>query len=201
MEFNEKLQELRKQKGMTQEELAAAIFVSRTAVSKWESGRGYPSIESLKAIASYFSVTVDELLSQDQLLSVAEEDGKRRIKYCRDLIFGSLDISALLLLVLPLFAERGEGGALSVSLLSLAAVNPYLKTVLMAFVITLGAFGVLTLALQNFSGQFWIKSKAILSFAIGLVLALLLTLSLHPYAAVFILLLLILKGILLVKMK
>ena len=51
MEFNEKLQELRKQKGFTQEELAELLFVSRTAVSKWESGRGYPNIDSLKAIS------------------------------------------------------------------------------------------------------------------------------------------------------
>ena len=51
MEFNEKLQELRKQKGLTQEAMAELLFVSRTAVSKWESGRGYPGIDSLKAIA------------------------------------------------------------------------------------------------------------------------------------------------------
>ena len=49
MEFREKLQELRKQRGLTQEELAEKLFVSRTAISKWESGRGYPNIDSLKA--------------------------------------------------------------------------------------------------------------------------------------------------------
>ena len=74
MEFNEKLQELRKQKGITQEELASKLYVSRTAISKWESGRGYPSIDSLKLIAQYFSVTVDELLSSDEILTLAEEN-------------------------------------------------------------------------------------------------------------------------------
>ena len=55
MEFNEKLQELRKSRGLTQEELAKELFVSRTAVSKWESGRGYPNIDSLKEISRFFS--------------------------------------------------------------------------------------------------------------------------------------------------
>ena len=53
MEFNEKLQELRKNKNLTQEQLAEMLFVSRTAISKWESGRGYPSIDSLKEISSF----------------------------------------------------------------------------------------------------------------------------------------------------
>ena len=48
MEFGEKLQCLRKSKGLTQEELAVSLYVSRTAISKWESGRGYPGIDSLK---------------------------------------------------------------------------------------------------------------------------------------------------------
>ena len=45
MDFGEKLQELRKSRGLTQAELAEALYVSSTAVSKWESGRGYPSID------------------------------------------------------------------------------------------------------------------------------------------------------------
>ena len=71
-EFNEKLQQLRKRRDLTQEELADQLYVSRTAVSKWESGRGYPNIDSLKAISKYFSVTIDELLSGDELLTLAE---------------------------------------------------------------------------------------------------------------------------------
>ena len=67
MEFNEKLQQLRKEKGLTQEQLAEELFVSRTAISKWESGRGYPGIDSLKAISMLFSVSVDDLLSGEEL--------------------------------------------------------------------------------------------------------------------------------------
>ena len=80
MEFNEKLQELRKKRGLTQEELAEALFVSRTAISKWESGRGYPSIDSLKEISKFFSVTIDELLSGEKLISIAEKENKSNIQ-------------------------------------------------------------------------------------------------------------------------
>lgn len=75
MEFHEKLQELRKQRGMTQEELAAALYVSRTAVSKWESGRGYPSIDSLKAVSGFFGVSLDQLLSSEAVLTLLSLTG------------------------------------------------------------------------------------------------------------------------------
>ena len=87
MEFCEKLQELRKKRGLTQEELAEQLYVSRTAISKWESGRGYPSIDSLKAIAKYFSVSVDDLLSGDTVLAIAEEDRTRSEKCSRTLAY------------------------------------------------------------------------------------------------------------------
>ena len=106
MEFNEKLQELRKQKGFTQEELAVRLFVARTAVSKWESGRGYPNIDSLKAISKLFSVTIDELLSGDELLSFAEEENKNKENSIRKLVFGLLDICIVMLLFLPFFCAK-----------------------------------------------------------------------------------------------
>ena len=79
MEFNEKLQKLRTNENLTQEELAEKLYVSRTAVSKWESGRGYPSIDSLKVIAKYFNVTIDELIGSEEIVTLAEKDKKPRV--------------------------------------------------------------------------------------------------------------------------
>ena len=87
MEFSEKLQTLRKQKELTQEELAQALFVSRTAISKWESGKGYPSIDSLKEISKYFSVTIDELLSSEELITAAQDDNRKNISNLRNFEF------------------------------------------------------------------------------------------------------------------
>ena len=59
MTFGKKIKKLRTDNGLTQDELAEKIYVTRTAISKWESGRGFPNIESLKAISKYFSVSLD----------------------------------------------------------------------------------------------------------------------------------------------
>ena len=101
MDFNKKLQALRKQKNLTQEELAQHLFVSRTAVSKWESGKGYPNIDSLKQIATFFDTTVDELLSTDEILDLAQSESTKAQTYLRDLVSGLLDIAASTLLFFP----------------------------------------------------------------------------------------------------
>lgn len=64
MNLGSKIQELRKQKNMTQEELAAELGVTAAAVSKWENGYTLPDILMLCAIADSFSVTTDELLGR-----------------------------------------------------------------------------------------------------------------------------------------
>ncbi|MBE6692208.1 MAG: helix-turn-helix transcriptional regulator [Ruminococcaceae bacterium] len=199
MEFNEKLQELRKQKGLTQEELASKLYVSRTAISKWESGRGYPNIESLKVIAQFFSVTVDDLLSSNEVLTLAEENQKITTLHFRDLVFGLLDICASLFLFLPLFATKAEGVITEATLLTMDGVGSYLKTAYFTVVVGMVLVGVLTLALQNCQGVFWMKSKTVISLTFGILTLLLFILSLQPYAAVFAFALLIIKAIMLAK--
>ena len=199
MEFNKKLQELRKQKGLTQEELAVSLYVSRTAISKWESGRGYPNIESLKDIANFFSVTVDELLSTDDVLTIAEEDSRRKEKHFRDLMYGLLDICIALLLFLPFFAEDADGIIQSVSLIALDGVQPYLKIAYLTVVIGTTVMGILTLTLQNCQAVVWVKSKTTVSLALGAILVLLFMISSQPYAAVFAFVLLTIKALILIK--
>ena len=149
MEFHEKLQELRKQRGMTQEELATALYVSRTAVSKWESGRGYPSIDSLKAISGFFGVSLDQLLSSEAVLTLVEEDSKKQESRTRSLVFGALDCCTGMLLFLPLFGQRDREPIRQVSLLSLTGVAPYMKGAYLGILAALVLWGMLTLAFQT----------------------------------------------------
>ena len=199
MEFNEKLQELRKQKGLTQEELAEILFVSRTAVSKWESGRGMPSIESLKAISKFFAVTLDDLLSSEELLVIAEDDHKQKEMHIRDMIYGLLDCSMALLFLLPFFGQKANGAIQEVSLLALTEIQLYLKVLYLVIVIGMTALGVLTLALRNSNCAFWIQNKSKVSLLVNAIGVFLFIISQQPYAAVFVFAFLIIKALMLIK--
>ena len=199
MEFNEKLQELRKQKGLTQEELAQLLYVSRTAISKWESGRGYPNIESLKALAKVFSVTVDELLSSDEILSLAEEDKKQTKQRFKDMVFGLMDISASLLLFLPFFAQRADEAVKAVSILTADRLQPYLKITYLSLIVMSTLLGILLLVIQDTPRALWASIKIKASVTVSSASVIVLILGLQPYAAVFALVLLTVKALVMLK--
>lgn len=71
--FQDKLKDLRKEKGITQNELAKEIFVSRSLIAKFETGTVFPSREILEKIALYFDVPISELIEQDEATLVAVE--------------------------------------------------------------------------------------------------------------------------------
>ena len=199
MELSKKLQELRKQRGLTQEELAEALFVSRTAVSKWESVRGYPNIDSLKAVAKFFGITIDALLSGDELLTIAEEDSKQKANHFRDLIFGLLDCSVAMFFFLPIFGQATKGIIQNVSLLFLNSIPAYLNAAYFVAVIGIAVFGILLLALQNCPAVLWINAKYKLSLTLSTMGALLFIISSQPYAATLLFVFLGIKVFMLVK--
>lgn len=199
MEFGEKLQELRKNKGLTQEELAEELYVSRTAVSKWESGRGYPSIDSLKDISKFFSVSIDDLLSGEKLLSIAEKENKSNIRNMCDLLFSIVDLFSIVLIVLPLYPNAIDGFVYSVNLLNYTQVSGINKTVYWFFFALLIFVGILKVILVRLKAKKGNKILVEISIVIGILTVLFLALTREVYAVVVAFLLLLVKGVLLLK--
>ena len=199
MTFGEIIKKLRTDNRLTQDELAEKIYVTRTAISKWESDRGFPNIESLKTISKYFSVSLDELLSGEEILAIAENDNKQKERTLRGLIFGLLDCGMALLLFLPFFGQKADGVIREVSLIALSNIQTYLKTAYIAFVGIMIVLGVMTLALQNCCQRLWTQSKSILSLSLSAVGVCLFIISQQPYAAVFVFAFLIIKALMLIK--
>ena len=199
MEFNEKLQQLRKDKGLTQEELAEALFVSRTAVSKWESGRGYPNIESLKDISVFFSVSIDDLLSGEKLLSIAEKENKSNIRNVCDLLFAVTDLFSLLLVILPLYPNVIDGYVYSVNLMNYNGNSPWIKAIYWLLIILLFLMGVVKMVLLKLNYGKVQKLFTDISAALNIMAVIFLAVSRQSYAVIAVFLLLTAKGIILIK--
>ena len=69
MEFKDRLKQYRLDNNLTQDELADKLFVSRQAISKYETGRGYPSIDVLTELAKLMGISIDELLTREELVN------------------------------------------------------------------------------------------------------------------------------------
>lgn len=199
MEFHEKLQELRKNRGLTQEELAEALYVSRTAISKWESGRGYPSIDSLKEISRFFSITVDDLLSGEKLLSLAERENKANIRSMCNLLYGIVDVGYILLLILPLYPKTMDGFIYSVNLFAYKEIAPLYRLLYGIALISLGLIGIIKVLLTKCKTTMGQKNTTSASMVLNILLILFLAITREVYVLVLAFLFLIIKGLLLFK--
>ena len=199
MEFHEKLQELRKSKGLTQEELAEALYISRTAISKWESGRGYPSIDSLKGIANYFSVTIDDLLSGEKLISIAEKENKSNIRNMCDLLYGIVDLFSFILIVLPLYPNTIDGYIYSVNLIAYTEITPLNRMIYWVMFASLITSGIVKVLLTKTKAEKSYKVLVDISMVLHIFMIIFLALTREVYAIIVAFLLLIVKGVLLLK--
>lgn len=200
MEFNEKLQELRKSKGLTQEELAEALFVSRTAVSKWESGRGYPSLESLKQLSRCFAVSIDELIGPEEIFSAAEEEKKESLDKVLSLLCAALDILSGLLLFLPVFGNGAEAPS-SVSLFAITGLSPWLRPVFTAMIALTVLNGICGLVLSRLDKPVWNHHRLVTGLALSVTGTAVFIVTRQPYAGVMYFTILVIKGMLLGKRR
>ena len=200
MEFHEKLQELRKSRSLTQEELAEALFVSRTAVSKWESGRGYPGIDSLKEIARFFSVTVDELICPEEIISAAENEKKDFVSRYLTLICGVLDLLPAILLFIPAFGN-GAGSRETVALSGLDGISSW-NRILFIIVISLTVLnGICAAVISNFDKPVWNRHRLVTGIALTILGSALFLITRQPYAGLIFFAVLVIKGFLILKVR
>lgn len=105
MDIGQRIMELRKRRGMTQEQLAEILGTTRQAVSKWESGKSTPDLDYAIAMGKHFGVSMDYLLlGQDMLITVSSEAQTHK-KNKAALFYVLLAIGIMLCLLLPLVAD------------------------------------------------------------------------------------------------
>ena len=194
MEFHEKLQELRKSRNLTQEELAEELYISRTAISKWESGRGYPSIDSLKAISGFFSISIDELLSADALVSIAEKENRSNIQRICDVLFGTVDLIGILLALLPLYSRRMDNSVIAVNLWEFKPVNGWICIICWLLIVAFVLLGIVKIVLNHMYIDNGKNAITISSVLISMTAVLYFSMIRETYCVVIVFLQLMIKG-------
>ena len=199
MSIGKNIAKYRKSLRLTQEAFGEKLGVTNQAVSKWESGRGYPSIDSLKDISSYFSVSIDELLSGEKLLSIAERENKSNMQNLCDMLIGILDLLSVTLIVLPLYPNPIDGYIFSVNLFSYTETTSFNRFVYWGLFTTLMAAGIAKILLTRLM---IVKGRKLLtagSMGLSTLTVLFLAMTREAYAVTMAFLLFVTKGILLWK--
>ena len=199
MEFGEKIQTLRNQNKWTQEQLAKKLYVSRTAVSKWESGKGYPNIDSLKDIAKLFNKTIDELLSSEEIIDIAKEENNSNIKRTKNLIYGLLDVISILFIFLPLFAQKAENFVYSVSLFNSNDISDVIKIIYIVILSVLSLIGVTEIVLNFINNKKIQRTVNVISLIVQTISVLFCAISRQTYLTAIMFIILIIKTLVVIK--
>ncbi|MGC6767929.1 helix-turn-helix domain-containing protein [Enterococcus sp. LJL51] len=199
VELGEKLKQLRKEHDLTQEKLAEKLFISRTAVSKWESGKGYPNIESLKNISQLFSVSIDDLLSGEEMEQVERREEKQQQENrLYTLIYGLLDILTLVCIFLPFY---GQSAGQMIRLVSLIEFNESVidKSFFLILLLLMIVTGIIELILYFWKKDKLLRYSRIWSLFFHSLVILFFAMARHPYVIVYLFLIFIIKAFLLFK--
>ena len=184
MDFGEKLKALRTERGLTQEQLAARLYVSRTAVSKWETGGGSPNLDSLQAVARLFDVSVDDLLSADDLIVLARDERRSTARSSSMLSFGLLDVLAVVFAFIPLYGVDDGSFVRMANLADYGASVDFGASfaVMAAAVVSLMFVGAVEIVLAAAGSRRAARIVALVGFAVQALAVVLFASTMQPYA-------------------
>ena len=194
MDFGEKLKALRTERGLTQEQLAARLYVSRTAVSKWETGGGSPNLDSLQAVARLFDVSVDDLLSDD-LIVLARDERRSTARSSGMLSFGLLDVLAVVFAFIPLYGVDDGSFVRMANLADYGASVDFGASfaVMAAAVVSLMFVGAVEILLAAAGSRRAARIVALVGFAVQALAVVLFASTMQPYATTLMFALLLAK--------
>ncbi|MDB1758713.1 helix-turn-helix domain-containing protein [Eggerthella lenta] len=195
MDFGEKLKALRTERGLTQEQLAARLYVSRTAVSKWETGGGSPNLDSLQAVARLFDVSVDDLLSADDLIVLARDERRSTARSSGMLSFGLLDVLAVVFAFIPLYGVDDGSFVRMANLADYGASVDFGASfaVMAAAVVSLMFVGAVEIVLAAAGSRRAARIVALVGFAVQALAVVLFASTMQPYATTLMFALLLAK--------
>ena len=195
MDFGEKLKALRTERGLTQEQLAARLYVSRTAVSKWETGGGSPNLDSLQAVARLFDVSVDDLLSTDDLIVLARDERLSTARSSGMLSFGLLDVLAVVFAFIPLYGVDDGSFVRMANLADYGASVDFGASfaVMAAAVVSLMFVGAVEIVLAAAGSRRAARIVALVGFAVQALAVVLFASTMQPYATTLMFVLLLAK--------
>lgn len=198
MELSKKIKQIRNDNKMTQEQFAEKMLVSRTAVSKWENGTCYPSIDSLKYMSQIFNISLDKLLSSEEILEIAKTENQSNISKYNSLLFCLLDIVRIIFIFLPLYSYKTNDFIYSVSLLNSNDLGTTLKIVFMLIFIIFFILGIIEL-IFNYKGNNGLINKISIFLDVTSIFVLLFTKQ--PYVIALMFILFIIKIIMLINVN
>ena len=198
LELSKNIKQIRNDNKLTQEQFAEKMLVSRTAVSKWENGTCYPSIDSLKYMSQTFNISLDKLLSSEEILEIAKTENQSNISEYNSLLFCLLDIVRIIFIFLPLYSYKTNDFIYSVSLLNSNDLGTTLKIVFMLIFIMFLILGIIEL-IFNFKGNNKLINKISIFLDVTSIFVLLFTKQ--PYVIALMFVILIIKTIMLANVN
>ena len=198
MELSKKIKKIRNDNNLTQEQFAEKMLVSRTAVSKWENGTCYPSIDSLKYMSKTFNISLDRLLSSEEILEIARTENQSNISKYNNLLFCLLDIVRIIFIFLPLYSYKTNNFIYSVSLFNSNDLGTTLKIIFILIYIIYLVLGIIELFF-NYKGNNRLLNKISIFLDVTSIFNLLFTKQ--PYVIALMFVIFIIKTIMLANVN